>query len=195
MVSSSISLPLSGFFSSFPHGTCSLSVSKEYFALEGGPPRFRQDFSCPILLRILAKLHQFKIRGLHPLWRAFPDTSPTSSTIMQVLQPRITSYSVWANPRSLAATSGISVDYFSCRYLDVSVPCVRSLMPTWLSMELHLSPDAELPHSEIPGSKPIWRLSEAYRGLINVLLRLLLPRYPPYTLSSFLFFEYLHRYI
>ena len=33
--------------------------------------------------------------------------------------------SVWANPRSLAATYGISVDFFSWRYLDVSVPSVR----------------------------------------------------------------------
>jgi hypothetical protein len=32
---------------------------------------------------------------------------------------------VWANPRSLAATSRISIDFFSYRYLDVSVPCVR----------------------------------------------------------------------
>ncbi len=32
---------------------------------------------------------------------------------------------VWANPRSLAATNGISIDFFSYRYLDVSVPCVR----------------------------------------------------------------------
>lgn len=29
---------------------------------------------------------------------------------------------VWANPRSLAATNGISIDFFSFRYLDVSVP-------------------------------------------------------------------------
>ena len=31
---------------------------------------------------------------------------------------------VWAIPRSLAATSGISVDFFSSGYLDVSVPRV-----------------------------------------------------------------------
>ena len=37
-VSGSISLPSPGFFSPFPHGTCSLSVSKEYLALEDGPP-------------------------------------------------------------------------------------------------------------------------------------------------------------
>ena len=31
---------------------------------------------------------------------------------------------VWALPTSLAATMGISVDFFSCRYLDGSLPCV-----------------------------------------------------------------------
>ena len=34
---------------------------------------------------------------------------------------------VWALPRSLAATDGVSFDFLSCRYLDVSVPCVGSL--------------------------------------------------------------------
>ena len=49
-VSGSISLPSLGFFSPFPHGTCSLSVWQEYLALEGGPPIFTQDFTCPELL-------------------------------------------------------------------------------------------------------------------------------------------------
>ena len=49
-VSGTVSLPLSGCFSPFPHGTCSLSVSKEYLAFEGGPPIFRQDCTCPALL-------------------------------------------------------------------------------------------------------------------------------------------------
>ena len=51
-VSGSISLPSLGFFSPFPHGTSSLSVIRSYLALEGGPPRFPQDFSCPVVLRI-----------------------------------------------------------------------------------------------------------------------------------------------
>ena len=38
MISGSISLPSPGFFSPFPHGTGSLSVTNEYLALEGGPP-------------------------------------------------------------------------------------------------------------------------------------------------------------
>ena len=49
-VSGSISLPSSGFFSPFPHGTRSLSVGNEYLALEDGPPVFNLDFSCPGLL-------------------------------------------------------------------------------------------------------------------------------------------------
>ena len=36
-VSGSISLPSTGFFSPFPHGTISLSVIQEYLALRGGP--------------------------------------------------------------------------------------------------------------------------------------------------------------
>ena len=30
---------------------CSLSVMYEYLGLEGGPPIFRQDFTCPALLK------------------------------------------------------------------------------------------------------------------------------------------------
>ena len=42
--------PLRGFFSPFPHGTRTLSVSTAYLALEDGPPGFRQGFPCPVLL-------------------------------------------------------------------------------------------------------------------------------------------------
>ena len=52
-VSGSISLPSPGCFSPFPHGTFPLSVSGEYLALGGGPPRFTQDSSCPVLLGYL----------------------------------------------------------------------------------------------------------------------------------------------
>ena len=44
---------------------------------------------------------------------------------MRLLLPPISRDWVWADPRSLAATYGISVDFFSYRYLDGSVPCVR----------------------------------------------------------------------
>ena len=41
-----------------------------------------------------------------------------------VLTPRILLSLVWPLPRSLATTSGISVDFFSSPYLDVSVQVV-----------------------------------------------------------------------
>ena len=51
MVSGSISLPSPGFFSPFPHGTCTLSVAAEYLALDRGRPGFTRGFTCPALLR------------------------------------------------------------------------------------------------------------------------------------------------
>ena len=66
MVSGSVSLPCSGFFSPFPHGTCSLSVSQEYLALPDGSGRFRQDYTCPALLRILTGIKTISYTGLSP---------------------------------------------------------------------------------------------------------------------------------
>ena len=52
--------PLPGFFSPFPHGTCSLSAIQEYLALDNGLPSFVQGFSCPVLLRnSAARLYDF----------------------------------------------------------------------------------------------------------------------------------------
>ncbi len=68
-----------------------------------------------------------------------------------------------AGPRSLAATKGISFDFFSSGYLDVSVPRVRLVN---LCIQLTIpSKLGGFPHSEIPGSKSVYRLPEAYRRL------------------------------
>lgn len=132
VVSGSLSLPAQGCFSPVPHGTRPLSVTQESLALEGGPPSFKQDFSCPVLLRILACFVRFRIRDFHPLWSAFPNSSSIQLRLMQVLQPQSARTLVWASLRSLAATSRISIDLFSGRYLDVSVPYVGSSSTTLL---------------------------------------------------------------
>src|SRR6202051_1284263 len=44
--------PSPGHFSPFPHGTCSLSVTREYLGLGGGPPRFTRNFTGSVLLGI-----------------------------------------------------------------------------------------------------------------------------------------------
>ncbi len=78
--------PLPGFFSPFPHGTCSLSVDYEYLALEDGPPIFRQGFTCPALLvPHLVLPPTFSIRDYHPLWSDFPFRSDKSMVIVRRL--------------------------------------------------------------------------------------------------------------
>ena len=72
MVSGSVSLPSTGCFPPFPHGTCSLSVSREYLALPDGPGGFAQGFSCPALLREPLRQHRRRVRGFHPLWPDVP---------------------------------------------------------------------------------------------------------------------------
>ena len=52
------------------------------------------------------------VRGYHPLRPCFPDRFQLSHI------------HDWPGPRSLATTSGVSVDVLSSRYLDVSVPWV-----------------------------------------------------------------------
>jgi hypothetical protein len=66
MVSASISLPYSGWFSPFPHGTSSLSVSCEYLALADGAAEFNRDSSGPDLLRIPVRLPDATNTGLSP---------------------------------------------------------------------------------------------------------------------------------
>ena len=66
MISGSISLPLWGFFSPFPHGTSSLSVTDEYLALEGGPPGFSRRFTCADLLGIPSDRFGFSRTGVSP---------------------------------------------------------------------------------------------------------------------------------
>ena len=128
MVSGSISLRYSRFFSPFPHGTGSLSVSQEYLALADGPAKFRQGFTCPALLRdttiyIFSYLYG-TITSLVNLSSRFGSLAkyrgPTTPNIA------VTTL-VWANPRSLATTYGITFVFFSSAYLDVSVQRVCPL--------------------------------------------------------------------
>lgn len=121
---------------------------------------FRQDFTCPALLKDFGKV--LPIRGYHPLRLTFPGNSGS---------PR---QSHWPGPRSLVTTSRVSVDVLSSGYLDISVHRV-----CFLSDDL----TAGFPHSEIHGSKLIrsspWLIAAYY-----VLHRLSTPRHPPNALRD-----------
>ena len=129
MVSGSVSLRCSRFFSPFPHGTGPLSVSQEYLVLADGPAGFTQGFTCPALLRIPLSVTLFAHKGLSPsmacLSRQFRFIAHQMS---RSYNPSIAVTTlVWTNPRSLAATYGITFVFSSSGYLDVSVPRVRLL--------------------------------------------------------------------
>ena len=101
--------------------------------------------------------------------------SPTMATLSRVFHYR-NPYHVQALPRSLATTYGISVDFFSSGYLDVSVLPVRSTdpmcsgrsTPCGVGFPIRTSPD----QSYIASSPKL------FAGL-HVLRRLSSPRHPP----------------
>ena len=60
----------------------------------------------------------------------------TFSIPSAVRTPKVLLLSVWPLPRSLATTYGISVDFFSSPYLDVSVQAVP-LICLWIQHMIH----------------------------------------------------------
>ena len=99
-----------------------------------------------------------------------------------VRTPGIFLLPVWPLPRSLATTGGISVDFFSSPYLDVSVQavplillCIHIMMTEYCS--------AGFPHSEIHGSKDSFASPWLFADRC-VLRRLLVPRHSPCALCS-----------
>ena len=121
------------------------------------------------------------VRGFHPLRPDFPARSGSSlAALKRSYYPgRASTPPVWALSLSIATTQDIDVSFFSCRYLDVSVPCVR---PGFTPVS-GLQPDG-LPHSESSGSLPVCSSPEIFAAY-HVLLRLQKPRHPPSALISF----------
>ena len=172
-VSGTLSLPSSGCFSPFPHGTRALSVTEEYLGLEGGPPIFRQGFSCPALLEDLRK--NFPVRDSHPLRPALPGASGSPFE------------DHWPRPLSLATTRGVSREPPRGNPLLMSFPPATEMFQfagfasrTYLfSTGYHrVKPGGGLPHSETQGS-PIARISPWLFAACCVLPRLSVPRHPP----------------
>lgn len=111
---------------------------------------FRQDFTCPALLK---DFENITYTGLSP--------SMTGLSIPFYLLFQ----SHWPVPRSLATTSRISVDVFSSGYLDVSIPRVRLI---------HLCIQCMIPHTRgvapfrNPRIKVCSQLLVAYRSVLRL---------------------------
>ena len=132
--------------------------------MEGGPPTFRQGFTCPALLE--DKKAAVPVRDYHPLWSAFPDGSgflSLATGLIRVRSPLLTESRLMSFPpvtEMVQFTGFASHDYgFIARYR-------RS---------------GGFPHSEIPGSKCA-RHSPGLIATCYVLHRLSTPRHPPNAL-------------
>jgi hypothetical protein len=149
-VSGSISLPSPGFFSPFPHGTCSLSVGREYLALEDGSGRIARV--PPYSLSVIGLC--FRLQGYHLLWPAFPDCSASTH--------QLTPTGLFPVRSPLLRESRL-----------ISIPPVTEMfqftgfaLNTYLfSAQYHLR--GGFPHSEIAGSKLVCQLPDAYRRLLR----------------------------
>ena len=79
-----------GVLFTFPSRYYALSVTGSYLALEGGPPCFPPDSSCPVVLWILTACFGFRVRGSYPLWHRFPTSSAILYNAYVSPQPRST---------------------------------------------------------------------------------------------------------
>lgn len=190
MVSGSLSLFSSKFFSPFPHGTSSLSVSDKYLALPDGPGQFKQDFTCPVLLRILLCQYYISYTGLSPSMDIYSKIFyyiiiNQSYSPITPLQQII----VWAFLVSLAATYRITFVFFSSGYLDVSVLQVSLKM----MLNFHIQ--------RVPSFGNLWiiffslitttyrslsRPSSSFRAKASTIRSYLLLKFKFYSLSSLL---------
>ena len=151
----------------------------------GGPPAFPQDSSCLVVLRIPASFLKLRLREFYPLrlrlsirYSAhFRKDYAGPYPDLHCCRP------VWALPRSLATTYGITFVFSSCGYLDVSVPHVSLLHTMDSCTGDRASPSAGFPHSDICASSAICAFTQLFAAC-HVLLRLLVPGHSPYALSS-----------
>ena len=96
-------------------------------------------------------------------------------------EPRSARTPVWAPSGSLAATSEITVVFFSSGYLDVSVHRVP-FPALWIHAGIHKVFLCGFPHSDICGSWDICSSPQLFAAY-HVFLRLSVPRHPPCALS------------
>ena len=75
-----------------------------------GPGQFAPDSSCPELLRIPLGFVRLRVRDSHPLWFILPSDSARLilATTWSYNPSRSVNRLVWALPRSLATTQGIT---------------------------------------------------------------------------------------
>ena len=81
-----------GVLFTFPSRYYTLSVTWSYLAFGDGPPFFRQDSSCPDVLRLRLAFVCFRVRDCYPLRSVFPNRSANFCLLSAVPKPLIYFY-------------------------------------------------------------------------------------------------------
>ena len=86
-----------------------------FLALDGGPPGFRPDFTCPTLLRIPPPSSTHFVYGALTLYgRPFQGRSPMrEESDMEVLQPHVQVRGLGCSPFARHYSGNLGLDFFS----------------------------------------------------------------------------------
>ena len=126
---------------------------------------FSSDSTCPMILWIPLTLLKISPTGLSPPTVSLPRLfGYLLKQYIAVRTPIVFLLLVQPLPLSLATTRGISFDFSSSPYLDVSVRGVP-FIKLCIHLMIHGSSPWEFPHSEIRGYNAYLQLPAAYRSL------------------------------
>ena len=130
-----------------------------------------------------AQSHQLSRTGLSPSLAGFPKTVRlTSSSLMTVRNPGVHAHRFGLFPFRSPLLTESHVVFSSSGYLDVSVHRVPFLK-LCIGLRILEVCSSGFPHSDISGSKDICSSPKLFAAY-HVFHRLLVPRHPPYALSS-----------
>ena len=153
------------------------------FSLAGWAPQIPAEFLVFRGTQVPARARpRFRLRGFHPLRPRFPARSATlhASLRRRSYNPaRSLTRTVWAAARSLAATGAITLVFFSCGYLDVSVPRVRP----WQQCQVSRSPATGFP-IRTPPDLSAFAAPRRFSQLVTSFFASGSHRHPPCALDS-----------
>ena len=136
--------------------------------MDGGPPRFPQDFSCPVVLRIPLGSSSIFGYGVITLFdRTFQILSPNRlDTITRSYNPSVHAPRFGLFPVRSPLLGESHVDFYSWGYLDVSILPVSLLLHYFIHAGVTevKSPCWVLPFGN-PRIKACLQLPEAFRSL------------------------------
>ncbi len=140
-----------GVLFTFPSRYFSTIGHQVVFRLGGWSPRFPSGFHVPAGTLDSDRLLLISLTGLSPSLAGLPiPFCYDTEYVLSVRTPSVLLQAVWPLPFSLATTQGISFDFSSSGYLDVSVPRVPSAN-LLIQFAVRDSSSRGFPHSEICG--------------------------------------------